>query len=98
MTLLARCEVVFVVAGRKAPFDAGLAHGCNVSGRRRHRVWLMAIAAFWDRLCLFRSVRHVIVWGDLLPAGRHIAGRRRDEFIERPVTTQAHVPGNFGTD
>jgi hypothetical protein len=41
-------------------------------------------------------MRHVIVWDDLLAAWRYIAGGRRDEFVERPVTTQTHVLRVFG--
>jgi hypothetical protein len=96
MALLARGEIILMVAGRVAPIDAWLAHRGNVSGCRRRRMWLMAIAAFRDRLCLFRSVRHIIVWGDLLPAWRHIARDRPSEFIEGPVTFQTHVLGEFG--
>jgi hypothetical protein len=96
MALLARGEIILMVAGRVAPIDAWLAHRGNVSGCRRRRMWLMAIAAFRDRLSLFRSVRHIIVWGDLLPAWRHIARDRPSEFIEGPVTFQTHVLGEFG--
>ena len=59
-------------------------------------MWLMAIAAFRDGICLFRSVRHVIVWGDPLPARRQIARDLPCKMIERPVTFQTHVLGDFG--
>jgi|APFre7841882724_1041349.scaffolds.fasta_scaffold435642_1 hypothetical protein len=35
MALLARGEIILMVAGRVAPIDAWLAHRSNVSGRRR---------------------------------------------------------------
>jgi len=38
MALLARGEIILMVAGRVAPIDAWLAHRGNVSRRRRRRM------------------------------------------------------------
>jgi hypothetical protein len=96
MALITWGEIIVVVARRIAPIDARLAHRGDVSGCRGCRMWWMAIAAFRDCLSLFQSMRHVIVWAYLLAARRYIAEGHRDEFIERPVTTQTHVVGDFG--
>jgi hypothetical protein len=91
MAALARLEIVLVVTGRIAPLDIGLGTGSKIACRRRHWVWLMTIIALWNSLRLFRIMRHVPVWSDLLTAWRRIAGTGRGELIERPVTIQANV-------
>ena len=93
MTVLARLEIVLVVTGRVAPLDIGLDKGGKITRRRWNRVRLMTIAALWNRLRLFRIMRHASVWGDLLAAWRHIAGSSSGELIEGAVTIQASLLG-----
>ena len=94
VAILAKLEVVLVVTGRIAPLDIGLDTGGRVTGRRRQRVRLMAVAAFRDVLGLLRVMRHVPVRGDLFSAGRYVACGRRSEFIIGAVAIQASLLGS----
>ena len=93
MTALARLEVVLVVTGRVAPLDIGLDKGGKIDCRRLRWVRLMTVAALWNSLGLFRIMRHVSVWGNLLSARRLITRSRRGELIEGAVTIQASLLG-----
>ena len=95
MALGARREIIFVVAGRVAPIDARLAHRRDVCSRGGIRVRLMTVAAFRDRLCLFRGMRHEVVRPDLFSARGHIARGRRGELVERPVAPETYILGDF---
>lgn len=93
MTVLTRCEIVFVVTIRIAPLDIRLGEDSKITCRRPYRVRLMTITAFWNRLRILRIVRDVTVWSNSFPASRHMVGGCRGKFIERSVTIQATVLG-----
>jgi len=93
VTVLARLEVVPVVAGRIAPLDIGLGEGGKIACRRLGWMRLMTVAALWNSLGLFRAMRHVSVRGDLLAAWRHIARGCSSELVERSMATQASLLG-----
>lgn len=96
MAVLARRQIVLVVASSIAPLDIWLGKGSKITCSRRQWMRLMAITALGNRLRILRIVRYVLVGSDLLSARSDIVARRRGEFIERSVAIQAHILGNCG--
>lgn len=93
MTVLARCEIILMMASSIAPLNVRFGKGSNASGRGRKRVCFMTIIALGNRLSILRIMRHESVRSDLLPARRHIIGTRCCKLIERSVTIQADLLG-----
>lgn len=95
MAIVARFEIVLVMAGGVAPLDLRLGLRRSLCCLGRHRMGLVAVGALRNRLRFPGCMRHVHVGVYLLSTRRHVAGSLSGKLVKGSVARKASVFGDF---